>query len=174
MPKTLYLIGGPMGVGKTAVCQRLKARLEGSVFLDGDWCWDMHPFRVTEETRALVLDNITCLLDRFLRCTAFDHVIFCWVMHRQEIVDDILSRLDTRNVRVVHLSLTCSPEALAKRLGQDVRKGLREAEVIPHSLAYLPLYEAVGGLHLDTTELTIDEAAGEILRMARQEEEEHI
>ena len=68
--KTLYLIGGPMGVGKTAAGQALKLLLDNSVFLDGDWCWDMHPFLVTEETRAMVLDNIAFLLNRFLRCSA--------------------------------------------------------------------------------------------------------
>ena len=47
--KHLYIIGGTMGVGKTTVCRILKEKLEGSVFLDGDWCWDMHPFQVTEE-----------------------------------------------------------------------------------------------------------------------------
>lgn len=36
--KTLYLIGGTMGVGKTKVCQLLKDKLPNSVFLDGDWC----------------------------------------------------------------------------------------------------------------------------------------
>ena len=59
--KTLYLIGGPMGVGKTAAGQALKLLLDNSVFLDGDWCWDMHPFRVTEETKELVLGNIALL-----------------------------------------------------------------------------------------------------------------
>lgn len=43
--KHLYLIGGPMGVGKTAACRALQSRLDRSVFLDGDWCWDMGPFR---------------------------------------------------------------------------------------------------------------------------------
>ena len=33
--KTLYLIGGTMGVGKTTVCQILKRRLPDAVFLDG-------------------------------------------------------------------------------------------------------------------------------------------
>ena len=33
--KRLYLIGGPMGVGKTTVCRALQRRLERSVFLDG-------------------------------------------------------------------------------------------------------------------------------------------
>ena len=39
--KTLYLIGGPMGVGKTTAGRLLRDRLPHSVFLDGDWCWDM-------------------------------------------------------------------------------------------------------------------------------------
>ena len=42
-----------MGVGKTTVCQKLKRLLQNSVFLDGDWCWDMDPFVVTEETKAM-------------------------------------------------------------------------------------------------------------------------
>ena len=51
MMKTLYLIGGTMGVGKTTVCQLLKQDLPNSVFLDGDWCWDASPFQVTDETK---------------------------------------------------------------------------------------------------------------------------
>ena len=73
--KRLYLVGGPMGVGKTAVCQELKLLLHKSVFLDGDWCWDMHPFSVTPETKAMVMDNIAHLLSNFLRCCEIDHVI---------------------------------------------------------------------------------------------------
>ena len=38
--KRLYMIGGPMGVGKTAACRQLQQLLDRSVFLDGDWCWD--------------------------------------------------------------------------------------------------------------------------------------
>ena len=61
--KKLYLIGGTMGVGKTTTCQILKRKLDKSVFIDGDWCWDMHPFMVNEETKMLVLENICMLLN---------------------------------------------------------------------------------------------------------------
>ena len=88
--KRLYVIGGPMGVGKTAACRQLQQLLDRSVFLDGDWCWDAHPFQATEETREMVLENISFLLDNFLRCSAYDHVIFCWVLHRREIWADLL------------------------------------------------------------------------------------
>ena len=36
--KKLFIIGGPMGVGKTAICQNMKNKLDTCVFLDGDWC----------------------------------------------------------------------------------------------------------------------------------------
>ena len=90
--KTLYLIGGTMGAGKTTVCRILRDKLDRSVFLDGDWCWDMHPFQVTEETKKMVMENISFLLNNFLRCPAYDHVVFCWVMHQQGILDDLLAR----------------------------------------------------------------------------------
>lgn len=85
MMKTLYMIGGTMGVGKTTVCQQLKQDLPNSVFLDGDWCWDASPFQVTDETKAMVTNNICYLLNNFLKCSAYENIIFCWVMHEQSI-----------------------------------------------------------------------------------------
>lgn len=96
--KKLYLIGGPMGVGKTAASRALQARLSNCVFLDGDWCWDMRPFQVTEETRAMVLDNICHVLNNFLRCSVYEAAIFCWVMHERDIIDRILSRAGYRRL----------------------------------------------------------------------------
>ena len=108
--KHLYVISGAMGVGKTAVCQQLKPLLAPCAFLDGDWCWNIHPFQVTEETKALVLDNICYLLNRFLRCSLVESVIFCWVMDLQRPLDEILSRLDPSDCTVNSISLGCHPE----------------------------------------------------------------
>lgn len=114
--KHLYLIGGPMGVGKTTVCQQLKQTLPYSVFLDGDWCWDASPFQVTPETRAMVLDNICHLLNNFLACTAYQNVVFCWVLHQQDIWDTILGRLHLEGCAVHCVALTASEAALRQRL----------------------------------------------------------
>ncbi|MBR4889408.1 MAG: AAA family ATPase, partial [Clostridia bacterium] len=65
MKKTLYLIGGTMGVGKTTTCRQLQQKLPDCVFLDGDWCWDMHPFTVNAETKKMVVENIAFLLNQF-------------------------------------------------------------------------------------------------------------
>lgn len=157
--KTLYLIGGAMGVGKTTVCRELKRLLPGSVLLDGDWCWDMHPFTVTEETKAMVMDNICHCLNNFLKCSALENVVFCWVMDRQEILDDILSRLDLTDCRVISVSLTCTPEALRCRLQKDIDAGLRTADILGRSAARLPHYECLNTEKLDTTGKTAKEIA---------------
>ena len=91
--KRLFLIGGPMGVGKSAVCEQLVKRLQPGVYLDGDWCWHMRPFSVTDATKAMVMDNICALLGRFLACPELDNVVFGWVMHQQEIIDAVCARL---------------------------------------------------------------------------------
>lgn len=153
-----------MGVGKTSVCRCLQKRLDRSVFLDGDWCWDMNPFQVTEETRAMVLDNICHLLGNFLSCSAYDHVILGWVMDRQSILDAILSRLDTSTCQISAISLVCSPQILAQRLQRDVDAGIRKADIIPRSLARLPLYEALDTVKLDTSGLSPEAAAQWIQR----------
>ena len=155
--KHLYLIGGTMGVGKTAVCRALQQRLPNCAFLDGDWCWDMKPFYITDETKAMVKDNICHVLGNFLRCSAFDNVVFCWVMHQQSILDEIVSRLPLRDVELHCISLTASRSALADRLRKDIDAGLRQPDVVGRSLDYLPLYEGLNTQKVDTTGLTIDE-----------------
>ena len=167
--KTLYLVGGPMGAGKTTACQRLKARLPACVFLDGDWCWDMDPFVVNDETKAMVLDNICFVLNRFLHCAAFENVVFCWVLHQQAIWDTILSRLDTAGWRVTQVVLLASPETLAARLQADIAAGKRQPDVIPRSLARLPLYDEVDAVKIDTSELTAGEAAACIAAAGREQ-----
>ena len=160
--KTLYLIGGTMGAGKTTTSQALKKLLPRSVFLDGDWCWDAHPFQVTDETKAMVTDNICHLLNNFLHCSAYENVIFCWVMHEQSIVDDILSRLDTQACRVVNISLVCTPEALRARLQKDVDAGLREQDIIARSTARLALYEKLNTIKVDVSHISAQQAAQHI------------
>lgn len=155
--KHLYIIGGPMGVGKTAVSRALQKKLPNCAFLDGDWCWDMKPFFVTDETKAMVLDNICHMLGNFLRCSAFDNIVFCWVLHQQSIIEDIVSRLKMRDVELHCVSLTASPQALEERLQRDLAAGLRQPDVIGRSLGYLPLYDALNTQKVDTTGLTIEE-----------------
>ena len=165
MTKTLYLIGGPMGVGKTVVCRELNRMLPASVMLDGDWCWCADPFQVTPETKRMVLDNICHLLGNFLRCGAYETVILCGVMHERAIIDEILGRMPIEEcdagVRVV--SLVAHEDELRRRIEGDVRAGLRDEEAVARSLSYLPRYRNLDTELVDTTGLTPHEVASHIV-----------
>lgn len=163
--KTLFLIGGTMGVGKTTVCQILKQTLDRSVFLDGDWCWDAHPFQVTDETKEMVLRNICAVLNNFLQCSAYENILFGWVMHEQAVIDSIISRLDTSGCRVIVVSLVCTEQALRQRLQKDVDSGVRTADVIQRSVLRIPLYESLNSIKIDTSGKNPDDIANEIARL---------
>ncbi len=161
--KRLVIVNGTMGAGKTTVCRELKKLAAPCAFLDGDWCWDMEPFMVTEETKALVQDNILHTLEGFLACPAFETVIFCWVLHRQEIIDGLLARLDLRDVQAWVFTLMVTPEALRYHIKKDIAAGLRTPDVLERSLARLALYEAMGTEKLFVQGRTPAELAREIM-----------
>lgn len=161
--KTLYLIGGTMGVGKSTVSQQLKKDLTNSVFLDGDWCWDASPFQVTEETREMVVRNICYLLNSFLHCSAYENIIFCWVMHEQSIIDCIMEKLDIENCKVKRISLIADESTLRDRLTEDVASGVRTADVISRSIASIPMYQTLDTIKIDTTNKTVQAIADEIM-----------
>ncbi len=161
--KTLYLIGGAMGVGKTAVCREMKRALPNSVFLDGDWCWDANPFQVTDETKNVVVDNICYLLNNFIHCSAYENIIFCWVMHQQDIINSLLEKLDTKQCEVKIISLICDRETLKSRLQKDIDNGIRTADVIDRSIELIHLYKELKTIKIDTTSKSIEIVAKEIL-----------
>jgi shikimate kinase len=163
--KRLYIIGGTMGVGKTTVGQQLKKDLPNSVFLDGDWCWDADPFQVTEETKTLVQDNICHMLNNFLQCSVYETVIFCWVMHEQEIIDSIIAKLKLDNCEVKCISLIADEDNLQRRLTRDVQKGIRKEDVIARSIARIPLYQKLDTVKVDTNNKTIAEIVAEIAQL---------
>ena len=165
MMKNLYMIGGTMGVGKTTVCQLLKHDLPNSVFLDGDWCWDASPFQVTDETKTMVTNNICYLLNNFLKCSVYENIIFCWVMHEQSIIDFILKKLDVQNCDVKCISLVADEKTLCERLSKDVERGIRSKDVIERSIARIPMYQILNTIKIDTNAKTAAVIANEIKQL---------
>ena len=121
--KQLYINGGPMGVGKTTVCRELKALTAPCAFLDGDWCWDMEPFQVTPETHGNGPGEYRLsagAVSPLLRLRDSD---FCWVLHQQEIVDNLLPAASLGGGAGPRVSLLARPETLKERIGKDVAAG---------------------------------------------------
>ena len=158
--KNLIFINGTMGVGKTATSQNLKKMLPHSVFLDGDWCWDMSPFTVTDETKKMVEDNITHLLNNFIACSEYENIIFCWVMHEQSILDDLLGRLNIEECTTIYkFSLVCSEEALVSRINKDIENGIRDESVIERTVSRLKNYYDMDTEKIDVSKISSEKAA---------------
>jgi len=153
-----------MGAGKTTTCQILKLKLNHSVLLDGDWCWDMHPFQITTETKRMVIENICFLLNSFIKCSAYQNIIFCWVMHEQKIVGDIISHLNVRDCKIHLISLVCGEQSLQTRLEHDIVSGIRSGDVIHRSLERLSLYNNLDTRKVDVTEITPEQTADYIIQ----------
>lgn len=158
--KHVYLIGGPMGIGKSTICNQLNQDLDHSVFLDGDWCWNMDPFIVNQDTKNMVLDNITHCLNNFIHTPGIENIIFCWVMHKQDIIDQIIQKLDTEGVDIHLISLICEKEELIKRMLID----RRDNQTIRKSLQYLELYKDLDTQKIDVTTLDIQKTIDKIKR----------
>ena len=157
--KPLVFLNGPMGVGKSTVASLLQQKFDRCAYLDGDWCYRVHPFRVTKESKALVLSNIAYLLDGYLKSPDVDLVLFSWVMNKREIRDAVLSKMTERG-KCLFVTLTASEETLIKRFAKDIAAGLRTQEGLTRALSYLPDYKAdFGGLKLMTDEKEPDELA---------------
>lgn len=163
--KKLYIIGGTMGVGKTTTCESLLKKLPQSVFLDGDWCWKMNPFVVNDETKEMVLKNISFLLNSFIQCSCCQNIIFCWVLDHQSIIDSILSTINTDNVETISVSLIADESALSKRLRKDINSGIRSADIIKRSIERLPLYNDINSIKINVSDITPEDVSDKILNL---------
>ncbi|WP_100489651.1 AAA family ATPase [Sporolactobacillus pectinivorans] len=164
--KKLIIINGTMGVGKTTVSEIVSDKLKPSVFLDGDWCWKMNPWIITEENKKMVIDNITHLLNAYLNNSGFHYIIFCWVIHQECIFEQILSRLK-KEYDLYKISLICSEDALRSHIMNDVKKGIRTIDQVEASAARLNLYQKMNTTKIDVSNMTASQAADQIIDRVR-------
>jgi adenylate kinase family enzyme len=162
--KKLIIVNGTMGVGKTTVCRELYEKLDKSIWLDGDWCWMMNPFMVTEENKKMVENNIIYMLRSFLCNSSFDYVVFNWVIHQEFIFDILLDRLKDLEFRLYKISLVCSEEALRERILKDPS---RDESKIDMSLERLQEYYKMDTIKIDTSDIRAVEAANRIADIVR-------
>lgn len=165
MKKKLIIINGTMGIGKSTVCNILLNTLKPSVYLDGDWCWNMNPFVVSEENKKMVIDNITYMLNSYLNNSGYEYIIFCWVIHQECIFNQILEPLKSSEFELHKISLICSEKALKSRLEIDVQNGIRSADVIDRSVQRIKLYKNMDTVKIDVSDIDPEEVADEIVKL---------
>ena len=106
----------------------------------------------------MVEENITFLLNQFLENSAFDYVVFTWVLHDESIWQRLVKKLKTENVSIIRFSLMCESEELTRRMKGDSRA----EEIIDESIKRIPMYINQDTIKIDTTNIEIDDIVKEI------------
>ena len=115
MRKKLILISGSPCVDKTAVGMRLFESYDNSAYLDGDWCWCVHPFSVTDSRLRNGDRSMSFVLSNYLD-SDFEYVFFTSVVLTDPMIRErILKGITAKNYEVISVMLTCSEETLKKR-----------------------------------------------------------
>jgi len=122
----------------------------------------MHPFVVTDETKAMVNSNIAHLLNSFLACSEFENVIFCWVLHEQHILDDLINALNLTGCTTHCFSLVSTEQALVKRLNRDIAAGKRDSDITERSVARISLYDELDTVKIDVSTISPADAVRRI------------
>jgi len=108
------------------------------------------------------MNNVCYLLNSFVHCSAYDNIIFCWVMHRQSIISTILERADVKGSEVTVISLMVSEKALTERIMPDVKGGIRKSDVLNRSIARIPLYQIYSSIKIQTDGKAADAIVDEV------------
>ena len=166
--KTLLVILGPNGVGKSTASQVLLARCPRSAYVDSDACRAMNPFALTPATREVIVRNMADLVRNYLQCQEIDTVIFPYGFHkgRKELFEEMLGQVrKTVEFSVFTVVLTCSEEENRRRAQKDGRDADRIERGIRNTLH---LHEGMGLPQINVTNLSPEATAERILALWRE------
>ena len=157
MRKRLILISGSPCVGKTAAGTRLFESYDNSAYLDGDWCWCVHPFSVSDKRLRSGDKSMSFVLSNYLNAD-FAYVFFASVVLTDPgIREGILNGITARGFETIGFTLTCSEETLKKR--HDRRGDRGETDV-----RWLRLPPCPGDILIDTDGKSVRELVREMKR----------
>lgn len=160
----VIIINGTMGVGKTAVGKYIAGHHEGTAFIDGDWCLDLHPFVGSDETKAMAIDNILHMIGNYRKCSVCRQIVLVWLMDDAWVRERIAQGVDGMGLQRISVTLVCEKDELISRWKHDDQCEWRTDEWLEASLSLLPAFAAMENC-LDTTGRSIAEVAETVMEI---------
>lgn len=155
----LIIINGAPGVGKSTIAELLFSKLNNTALLDGDDVWRINPFEVTEKKKKIVESNIFHVLRNYIEA-GYEYVILSWVLHKQEIIDRLLSKLNDLSFEVSIFTLIADEGVLLQRLANE-KYNTRSKEIAIDRLRQSLQLDTI---KIDTTEQRPKEIVEEIIK----------
>ncbi|MDK2829903.1 MAG: hypothetical protein PWP67_2733 [Clostridium butyricum] len=115
----------------------------------------------------MVIENISFILNNFIKNSFSEYIIFNWVIQTDEIMNLVLDSLKLKGVDVHKITLMCSEEKLIERIARDISKGIRDSESIKRSVDNLRLYERMETLKINTDNKSVETIIEEIKKIIR-------
>ncbi len=154
----LIIISGSPCVGKTTVADELFQAYDNSAFLDGDWCWCVNPFSISDSRLRNGDKSMSYVLSNYLN-SGFDYVVFSSVVVMYEnIRNPILADITAKNFDIIGFTLTCSEETLRER-----HKNRGDNNEVSFHWLHLPPYP--NDYVINTDDKTIHEIVGEMKKV---------
>ena len=130
---------------------------DNSAYLDGDWCWCVHPFSVTDSRLRNGDKSMSFVLSNYLD-SGFEFVFFTSVVLTDaKIRENILNGITAKDYETIAFTLTCSEETLKKR--HDKRGDQGETNYY-----WLHLPPCPGDIVIDTDDRSVRDVACEMKR----------
>ncbi len=161
----VIIINGPMGVGKTTIGKYIAEKYEGTAFIDGDWCFDLHPFVGNRKTKTMAIDNILHLVDNYRKCSICKMIVLVWLMDEQWVYQKIADGISDLGLEVKSAVLVCDKNNLIDRWKNDKKCEWRTEEWLEVSLTSLLYFSSLEN-RIDTSDLTVDLAADLVMRQS--------
>ena len=159
----VIIINGPMGVGKTTIGKYIAEKCEGTAFIDGDWCLDIHPFVGNRETKTMAIDNILHMVDNYRKCSICKMIVLVWLMDEQWVYQKVVDGISDMGLDIKSAVLICDKNNLIDRWKNDKKCEWRTQEWLEVSLKSLLFFSSLEN-GIDTSDLTVDIIADMVMR----------
>jgi len=158
----VIVINGPMGVGKTTVGKYIADTNDGTAFIDGDWCMDIHPFVGNSETKAMAVDNILHMMDNYRKCSACKQIVLVWLMDDEHVRRKIKEGIAEMQLDLKSVTLVCDKEHLLTRWKKDDQCEWRTEEWLKISLKSIDYFSKLEDV-FETNDLSVQQIAKAIM-----------
>ncbi len=175
--KKLIYISGTTGVGKTTTAKKLVNELNSSVMLDGDWCFEQgSDWHFDKETMERTIDSICYVLNNHLHNPNFDNIIFSWILHQDNVINQIINYLEENGnqFEFYNITLTCNPKVIYSRLVNRIKKTSEEIsydnyckdcieEIFNEAIKKIPDFSSLDTYKIDVSDMDLESVVDEIL-----------
>ena len=168
--KKYIIVNGTMGAGKSTVGRRTAELLGSAAFIDGDFVIEMHPHIDEKETKAMQRDNIYHISKNYRNFDKCDTVVLSWIMGEAG-TDIMIKEITKLNFKIYHFILTCNTEVLTQRWHDDHAADWRTDDNLNMAVDIANEFnKRTDCIFIDTSELSVDGAAKEIIGIVNRSE----